>query len=115
MSSLLGMELAKEIHRDRLAQAEGRRTAHRVRTAVLEAGPTSQELRSERPSSRSGGTSDGTLRADGLHCVTGVSLGSVVLDCPDPSELAEFYRGVLGGEVRSTRPEWVDLVVDGPR
>ena len=45
--------------------------------------------------------------------MTGVSLGSVVLDCPDPAELAAFYRGVLGGEVRSTRPEWVDLVVDG--
>ena len=45
--------------------------------------------------------------------MTGVSLGSVVLDCPDPAELAEFYRGVLGGEVRSNRPEWVDLVVDG--
>ena len=45
--------------------------------------------------------------------MTGVSLGSVVLDCPDPAGLAAFYRGVLGGEVRTTRPEWVDLVVDG--
>jgi len=45
--------------------------------------------------------------------VTGISLDSVVLDCPEPSELAAFYRGVLGGEVRSQRPEWVDLVVDG--
>ena len=45
--------------------------------------------------------------------MTGISLGSVVLDCPDPSELAAFYRGLLGGEVRSERPEWVDLVVDG--
>ena len=45
--------------------------------------------------------------------MTGVRLGSVVLDCPDPAGLAAFYRGVLGGEVRTTRPEWVDLVVDG--
>ena len=45
--------------------------------------------------------------------MTGVSLGSVVLDCADPAELAEFYRGVLGGEVRSDRVEWVDLVVPG--
>ena len=45
--------------------------------------------------------------------MTGISLGSVVLDCPDPLALAEFYRGVLGGEVTSTDPEWADLVVDG--
>ena len=45
--------------------------------------------------------------------MTGVSLGSVVLDCPEPTQLASFYRGVLGGEVQSDRPEWVDLVVDG--
>ena len=45
--------------------------------------------------------------------MTGISLGSVVLDCPDPAALAEFYRGVLGGEVRSDRADWVDLVVPG--
>jgi len=26
---------------------------------------------------------------------------SVVLDCPEPLELAEFYRRLLGGEVTS--------------
>ena len=35
MSSLLGMELANEINRDRLAEAEGRRTAHLVRTTLV--------------------------------------------------------------------------------
>jgi hypothetical protein len=35
MSSLLGMDLAKEINRDRLAEAEVRRTAHRVRLPLF--------------------------------------------------------------------------------
>jgi predicted enzyme related to lactoylglutathione lyase len=37
-------------------------------------------------------------------------LGNVVLDCPDPRGLAEFYREVVGGEV-SADPDgtWVDL------
>jgi hypothetical protein len=35
MSSLLGMELAREIHRDRLAEAEVRRTARLVRTPLF--------------------------------------------------------------------------------
>lgn len=39
-------------------------------------------------------------------------LGSVVLDCPDPKALAEFYAAVVGGKVRldPDSPEWVDLV-----
>jgi catechol 2,3-dioxygenase-like lactoylglutathione lyase family enzyme len=45
--------------------------------------------------------------------MTGIGLGSVVLDCPDPLALAEFYRGVLGGEISSTDPGWADLSVDG--
>jgi catechol 2,3-dioxygenase-like lactoylglutathione lyase family enzyme len=47
--------------------------------------------------------------------MTGVGLGCVVLDCPDPRALAEFYRGVLGGEVSADGddPDWVDLAVDG--
>lgn len=40
---------------------------------------------------------------------------SVVLDCPDPKALAEFYRGVLGGEITSVEDDWVVLVVDGLR
>ena len=40
---------------------------------------------------------------------------SVVLDCPDPRALAEFYRGVLGGEVDADVDDWVVLTVDGLR
>jgi catechol 2,3-dioxygenase-like lactoylglutathione lyase family enzyme len=40
---------------------------------------------------------------------------SVVLDCPDPRALAEFYRGLLGGEVTFADDDWVVLVVDGQR
>jgi catechol 2,3-dioxygenase-like lactoylglutathione lyase family enzyme len=40
---------------------------------------------------------------------------SVVLDCPDPKALAEFYRGVLGGQVTSVEDDWVVLRVDGLR
>lgn len=39
---------------------------------------------------------------------------TLVLDCPDPYELAGFYEGLLGGEVRgATNADWVDLHVDG--
>ena len=51
--------------------------------------------------------------AHGVHDVTGISLGAVVLDCPDPLALAEFYRAVLGGEVQPSSADWVNLVVDG--
>ena len=40
---------------------------------------------------------------------------SVVLDCPDPRALAEFYRGVLVGEITAAEDDWVVLVVDGLR
>jgi hypothetical protein len=41
---------------------------------------------------------------------------SVVLDCPDPRALAEFYRGVVGGEVAvAEEDDWVVLTVDGLR
>lgn len=43
------------------------------------------------------------------------SLRSVVLDCPDPRSLAEFYRVVIGGEVTSVDDDWVVLTVDGLR
>ena len=45
--------------------------------------------------------------------MSGIRLGPVVLDCPEPARLAEFYRGVLGGEVREERDDWVKLEVDG--
>lgn len=40
---------------------------------------------------------------------------SVVLDCPDPRTLAEFYRGVVGGEIAFAEDDWVVLVVEGLR
>ena len=40
---------------------------------------------------------------------------TVVLDCPDPRALADFYRGVLGGEITDEEDDWVTLVVDGRR
>jgi hypothetical protein len=40
---------------------------------------------------------------------------SVVLDCPEPLALAEFYRALVGGEIASVDDDWVVLVVDGWR
>jgi len=34
---------------------------------------------------------------------------SVVLDCPEPVELAEFYRLLVGGEITSVEHDWVVL------
>jgi catechol-2,3-dioxygenase len=44
-------------------------------------------------------------------------LRTVVLDCPDPLALAEFYRSVIGGEVRrdDDDPDWVVLEVEPGR
>ncbi|MET7380534.1 VOC family protein [Streptomyces sp. NPDC005526] len=39
-------------------------------------------------------------------------LGVVVLDCPDPRALADFYAEVLGGTVEDGG-RWVDLKVPG--
>ncbi|MFJ3232575.1 VOC family protein [Streptomyces sp. NPDC086787] len=39
-------------------------------------------------------------------------LGVVVLDCPDPSALAGFYAGLLGG-TPDDNGEWVDLRLPG--
>lgn len=40
---------------------------------------------------------------------------SVVLDCPDPRSLSDFYRGVFGGEIAADQDDWVVLTVDGLR
>ncbi len=40
------------------------------------------------------------------------SVGSVVLDCPDPRALADFYVRVLGGTVVD-EGDWLDLKVPG--
>ena len=37
-------------------------------------------------------------------------LRSVVLDCPDPRQLARFYEGVLGGSITAEDDDWVVLV-----
>jgi catechol-2,3-dioxygenase len=37
------------------------------------------------------------------------SLRAVVLDCPDPGALAEFYRQLLGGEITKDEDDWVSL------
>jgi hypothetical protein len=37
-------------------------------------------------------------------------LRTVVLDCPEPRLLADFYAGVLGGEVQVEDDTWVVLV-----
>jgi len=36
-------------------------------------------------------------------------LRAVVLDCPDPRALAEFYRALVGGELTVVEDEWVAL------
>ncbi|MEV5610977.1 VOC family protein [Streptomyces sp. NPDC052225] len=42
-------------------------------------------------------------------------LGVVVLDCPEPRTLAEFYGAVLDGRVTGDDGDWVDLEVPGAR
>src|SRR3954454_22250247 len=37
---------------------------------------------------------------------------SVVLDCPDPKRLADFYSALLGWEITSVEDDWV-VVTDG--
>lgn len=38
----------------------------------------------------------------------------VALDCPDPLELAEFYRKIVGGSIKKNDndPEWVRLEIE---
>jgi catechol-2,3-dioxygenase len=36
-------------------------------------------------------------------------LRAVVLDCPEPRELAEFYRELVGGEITHAEADWVSL------
>ncbi|MFJ3091072.1 VOC family protein [Streptomyces sp. NBC_00727] len=36
------------------------------------------------------------------------AVGAVVLDCPDPVALANFYAALIGGEVEQ-QEDWVDL------
>ncbi|MEU0881309.1 VOC family protein [Lentzea sp. NPDC005914] len=36
-------------------------------------------------------------------------LYDVVIDCPDPGALAEFYRQVVGGEITDSDSDWTTL------
>ncbi|MFE7274910.1 VOC family protein [Streptomyces sp. NPDC057623] len=40
------------------------------------------------------------------------SVGAVVLDCPDPRALADFYARVLGGDIVD-EGDWLDLKLPG--
>jgi catechol 2,3-dioxygenase-like lactoylglutathione lyase family enzyme len=42
-----------------------------------------------------------------------MTLTSIVLDAPDANELADFYRMLLGWEVRQDEPGWVTLRAPG--
>ncbi|MGH4029908.1 VOC family protein [Actinomycetota bacterium Odt1-20B] len=39
-------------------------------------------------------------------------LRNIVLDCPDPRQLAEFYAEIIGGTIEDDG-DWVDLVAPG--
>jgi predicted enzyme related to lactoylglutathione lyase len=40
---------------------------------------------------------------------TGIHLDLVVLDCPNPRALAEFYARLLGWEIVRDSPDWVTI------
>ena len=45
--------------------------------------------------------------------MTGIArMRTVVIDCPEPADLAEFYRRLVGGEVTSVSDDWVVLQPD---
>lgn len=45
-----------------------------------------------------------------MDAMTGIAkLRAVVLDCPEPRALAEFYRELVGGDITHADPEWVSL------
>ena len=33
----------------------------------------------------------------------------VALDCPEPRQLAEFYRAIIGGDIVKEDDDWVEL------
>jgi len=42
-------------------------------------------------------------------------LYDVVIDCPDPAALAEFYRQLVGGEILDDDSEWTTLATSRGR
>nr|WP_187363756.1 VOC family protein [Streptomyces piniterrae] len=49
------------------------------------------------------------MRGDLVSGSPRFSLATVVLDCPDAHALADFYRLLLGWEVKLSEPDWVLL------
>lgn len=49
------------------------------------------------------------VRPEGAPMPAIARMRSVVVDCPDPVALAEFYRGLVGGEITSSEDDWVVL------
>ena len=45
----------------------------------------------------------------GLAMPAIAEMRAVVLDCPDPRALAEFYRALLGGDITDAHDDWVNL------
>lgn len=46
--------------------------------------------------------------------MTGIAtLQTIVLDCPEPRELADFYARLLGGRVVYTDEDWTTVEADG--
>ena len=45
----------------------------------------------------------------GLAMSAIAKMRAVVLDCPEPRALAEFYRSLVGGEITHADDDWVNL------
>lgn len=50
-----------------------------------------------------------TTASDRAPAIGTINLDLVVLDCPDPAALADFYARLLGWSVESADGEWVTL------
>ncbi|WP_214108828.1 VOC family protein [Acrocarpospora catenulata] len=42
------------------------------------------------------------------------SLSEIVIDCPDPMALAQFYAAIIGGEITRADVDWVTLTGETP-
>ncbi len=114
MQSMSDVAIATQMHRERMAFAEVHQAAARERAREAAAQRRQRRLVARlvlaprvrvRFKGRAG-------RARVPEPVSPIRLGSVVLDCSDPDALAEFYRGLLGGEV-GPGADSTDLVVGG--
>lgn len=116
MQSMSDVDLASQLHRERMTALAGvRRTQAQEQAAERRA----RRRQQRREVSRIAFLPKLRVRLGRGDPVTPavaepipIRLGSVVLDCSDPAALAEFYRGLLGGEV-GRHDEVTDLDVDG--